>query len=84
MNKRNAGITWIELLAAIIIIVVLAMIFIPADGLRCGPSEALRRSACQSTLMRWGQAFSMYADEDPEQKFPPIQMVNRIEDAGGT
>lgn len=74
MTKKKKIITIIEVLAAIVIIAVAAMIALPAIQ---NAQETKRTALCQDTLRRWGQAFSMYADEDPEQKFPPIQMVNR-------
>lgn len=74
MKKRKKIITLIEVLAGIVIIAVSAMIALPAIQ---NAQETKRTALCQDTLRRWGQAFSMYADEDMEHKFPPIQMVNR-------
>ena len=73
MNKRNPGLTLIEVLVFVGIIIVAVLVIMPAIQ---RAQEEKRKSLCQDTLRRWGQAFSMYANEDPEQKFPPIQMVN--------
>lgn len=75
MSKGNSGLTLVEVLVFVGIIVVAVLVIMPAIQ---RAQEEKRKSLCQDTLRRWGQAFSMYADEDPEQKFPPIQMVNRI------
>lgn len=74
MIRRNSGITFIELLVFVGVIVVAVLVIMPAIQ---NAQEAKRTAFCQDTLRRWGQAFSMYADEDPLQKFPPIQTVNR-------
>ena len=73
MNKRNAGVTWIELLVVIIILAVLALLLLPRLNRRHGDYPSL----CQSTLKRWGQVLSMYADEDPEQKYPYMHIEQK-------
>ena len=68
MNRTKSGVTWIELLVVIIIIAVLSLLLLPGLNRRHGDYPSL----CQSTLKRWGQVLSMYADESPEQKYPYI------------
>ena len=73
MNRRKSGVTWIELLVVIIILAVLSLLLMAGLNRRHGHT----RSPCQSTLKRWGEMFSMYADEDPEQKYPYMHIEKK-------
>ena len=70
MNRTKSGFTWIELLVVIIIIAVLSLLLLSGLNRRHGDYPSL----CQSTLKRWGQVLSMYADESPEQKYPYLDI----------
>jgi len=76
MNRTTSGVRWIELLVVIIILTVLALLFLPGF-MRYWRLDILRMSPCQSTLKHWGQVLSMYADEDPEQKYPYMHIEQK-------
>ena len=67
MYKR--GLTFIELLLIITLIVAMALIIIPA--LVQGPGSS-RRPSCVNNLKQWGLIFKMYSGESKGEKYPPL------------
>ena len=73
MAKRKAVITFVELLAALLLIAVLLALILPAIQ---RAREAQNRAQCQDILRQWGQAFALYASESPGNRYPPAHLVN--------
>lgn len=67
---REKGLTTIELVVALLVIVVLAAVLLPALS---GTSAPRRRPSCQNNLKQLGLVCKMYANECPQQLFPPVQ-----------
>lgn len=70
---KRQGISLLELLVVIFLLVIFVIIVIP--GLN--NSKGLeRRSSCQNNLKQWGVIFSLYAAEQSDY-FPPLQITNK-------
>ncbi|MDQ1257019.1 MAG: hypothetical protein QG656_1620, partial [Candidatus Hydrogenedentes bacterium] len=71
--------TFVELFMVLAILLLLAVVLLPAFARAFGVSE---RSNCVNNLKEWGQIFTMYATESPDGKYPPLQLENGA-DANG-
>ena len=61
MRQRARGLTLVEMLVILAVVVVLMMIFWPCQW--CTPREKARRNACLNNLKQIGQAASLYTQD---------------------
>ena len=73
-RTRDRAFSLVELLVVIAIVSILSALLLPALA---RAREAARRAACQSNLKEWGLLFKMYAGEDPGERFPHVQIVDK-------
>lgn len=70
--RKNAGLTLVEVVVMIVILVVLALLLLPQMArVREAPSNY-----CQNNLKQWGLVHKMYANEQKDHLFPPIQVAD--------
>jgi prepilin-type processing-associated H-X9-DG protein len=74
MIKRKAAITFAEVLAVLLLVVIFLAVILPAVQ---RTREARNRAQCQDILRQWGQAFALYSSESPGNRYPPAHIVNR-------
>jgi prepilin-type processing-associated H-X9-DG protein len=72
MNRNSEAFTWVELLVVIFIIAILVAIVLPPHAFH--DMEPARRASCANNLKQFGLIFKMYADENPQNKYPPMQV----------
>lgn len=80
MTSRRCGFTLVELLAAIAIISILALLIL--TGLS-RVREAARRGTCQGNLKQIGIALKMYAQESQGELYPPMMRFTSVDSLPG-